>query len=93
MSGQQRATQHPILEPFYRLLADLKEKVGSLVGSLPTVRILCAARVGLSSLPTVSICRGALPLLLGQGPIAGTPATAHPVQGAADPGLLRCQAT
>lgn len=29
MSGQQRATQHPILEPFYRLLADLKEKVGN----------------------------------------------------------------
>lgn len=30
MSGQQRAVQHPILEPFYRLLADLKEKVGPL---------------------------------------------------------------
>lgn len=27
MSGVQRLTQHPILEPFYRLLADLKAKV------------------------------------------------------------------
>jgi hypothetical protein len=28
MVGQQRSTSHPILEPFYRLLADLKQKVG-----------------------------------------------------------------
>ena len=32
MSGQQRAVQHPILEPFYRLLADLREKVGGGAG-------------------------------------------------------------
>lgn len=28
MMGQQRSTSHPILEPFYRLLAELKAKVG-----------------------------------------------------------------
>ncbi|KAI7836105.1 hypothetical protein COHA_010007 [Chlorella ohadii] len=45
MSGQQRATQHPILEPFYRLLADLKEKIGDEAGAAECRRMANAGRL------------------------------------------------
>ena len=41
MSGQQRTAIHPILEPFYRLLADLKQKVSVGVAGWLCVRVLC----------------------------------------------------
>jgi hypothetical protein len=45
MSGQQRTTQHPILEPFYRLLADLKEKIGDEAGAAECRRMANAGRL------------------------------------------------
>ncbi|KAL4430714.1 hypothetical protein ABPG75_005970 [Micractinium tetrahymenae] len=40
MMGQQRSTTHPILEPFYRLLADLKAKIGDEEGAAEARRML-----------------------------------------------------
>ncbi|KAL4432400.1 hypothetical protein ABPG77_001699 [Micractinium sp. CCAP 211/92] len=40
MMGQQRSTSHPILEPFYRLLADLKAKIGDEEGAAEARRML-----------------------------------------------------
>lgn len=40
MQGQQRATSHPILEPFYRLLAELKAKTGDEEGAAEAKRML-----------------------------------------------------
>lgn len=40
MMGQQRSTSHPILEPFYRLLAELKAKIGDEEGAAEARRML-----------------------------------------------------